>query len=79
MKMENNTQTDGKTSTESIGVTEMQKTTGTKIGICKNCEDEYDSPTETKLYLVSGRWLCGDCADEWEHEKAENLLAYGDD
>jgi hypothetical protein len=51
----------------------------TKKGICNNCKDGYDEPIETELFLIKGRWICGDCANTWEHEAAEHLSRYGEE
>lgn len=45
-------------------------------GICKNCEDKYDTPKPTRLYYTNKKWVCGDCANEWEHEEQEEFERY---
>lgn len=50
----------------------------TSFGICKNCIDEYDEPHETKLFKINGRFICGDCANNWENEEREYQSRYGD-
>ena len=49
-----------------------------QMGICKNCEDEYEDPTPSKLYKVGKELLCGDCARCYEGDRKANLSAYGE-
>ena len=48
-------------------------------GICKNCEEQFDTPTLTRLYYIHKQWVCGECANTWEHEEQEHISRYGVD
>jgi hypothetical protein len=73
--MKNKTKTVGKTTDQSVVATETRYET--KSGVCEHCADQYDESTETTLYLLGKRWACGDCANNWMHEKEFYQSAYG--
>ena len=48
-------------------------------GVCTNCEEEYEgNAPENDLYSISGRVVCGECANMWKAEEEAYEYAYGE-